>query len=397
MKFKYSARTKTGEMQVGYVDAQSKDGALALLGNHELYVLSLEAGKEKRDGVGGHIRSKALMIFTRQLATMLEAKIPLSDSLKSLYVQTKNENLKEVIYVIATDIDSGLSLSQSLERHRGAFSEFYINLIRSAELTGRVEESMTFLADHLEKEALLIGKVRNALIYPAVVVGLFIVVAGILLGVVFPKIAPIFTESGVDLPLFTRIFLTMGNFVNRFWIAIVLGAVFGVIFLIQYARSSEGRAVFGQIGLSLPIVSNLLKKVYVARFSETISVLIKGGIPVAQAVEIASHTVGNPVYGEILHEAAESIRRGELLSQALEKNGKFFPIITIQMIALGEQTGKLEEMFERVSKFYTREVDALVDNLVELIQPLLMVVIGGLIGLMFASILLPIYNLFQVF
>ncbi len=397
MKFRYSARTKTGEMQVGFVEAQNRETAVGILSSHELFVLSADAVK----AAGGNdllaflkkVRRKDLMVFTRQLATMLSAKIPINDSLKALYNQTRNQFLKETIFEISTDIDAGLSLSQSLEKQSHIFSDFYINLIQAAEVTGRVEESMGFLADHLEKEALLISKVRNAMIYPIFVIVLFFVAGGIMLGVVFPKIAPIFEEGKVDLPVFTRFFLSAGTFINNWWGAILV-VIGGLTALgINYFRSVEGRAVLDEIGLNTPLISNLFKKVYVARFSETVAVLIRGGIPLAQAMEISSHTVGSALYQEVLHDAAESIRRGELLSQALNRNDKFFPPIVNQMVALGEQTGKLEEMFGRISTFYTREVDDLVSNLVELIQPALMVVIGVMVGLLFASVLVPLYSL----
>lgn len=401
MKFRYSARTKTGELQVGFVEAPAKEGALNVLSGHELYVLSLEAIKPspflpaltffKR------VRRKELMIFTRQFATMLEAKIPINDALKALYSQTRSLALREVVYEISADVESGLSLSQSFERHSEVFSEFYINLIRAAEITGRVEDATRFLADHLEKEAILVAKIRNAMTYPIFVIALFFVAAGIMLGLVFPQIMPIFEESDVKLPVFTQIFLSAGKFVNEWWVAIVIAVVGGVLALIQYVRSTEGKAIFDQVVLNTPFIKELFKKVYVARVSETVSVLIKGGIPIAQAIEIAGHTVGNVLYQEVLHDAAEGIRRGELLSQVLERNRKFFPPLVHQMVALGEQTGKLEEMFSRVSTFYVREVDNVVSSLIELIQPALMVVIGLLVGFLFASILLPIYSLVSTF
>lgn len=401
MKFRYSARTKTGELQVGFVEAPGKDAALGTLSGHELYVLSLEEIKAAKLlpglSVFRRVRRKDLMIFTRQFATMLEAKIPINDALKALHNQTRSQNLREVIYELSADIESGLSLSQAFERHSDTFSEFFINLIRAAEITGRMEEAMVFLADHLEKEAILVAKIRNAMYYPAFIIAMFFVAAGIMLGVVFPQIQPIFAESKAELPTITRIFLGAGTFVQNWWLAILIALGGGVAVLTQYFRSGEGRAVFDQLALGTPIVGELFKKVYVARVSETVSVLIKGGIPIAQAIEIAGHTVGNALYQEILHMAAEGIRRGELLSQIMLAHEKYFPPLVYQMVALGEQTGKLEEMFSRISAFYVREVDNVVASLIELIQPILMVVIGVLVGFLFASILIPIYNLVTSF
>lgn len=402
MKFRYSARTKTGELQVGFVDAVTKDAALNSLHGHELYVLSIE-GRDTQTlfssviNFFNRVRRADIMIFTRQFATMLEAAIPLGDTLKALYRQTRNPVLRDAAFEISGDIDSGLSLSQALERHGGIFSEFYINLVKSAEVTGRVQESMQFLADYLEKENILMEKIKNAMIYPVFVIALFIVVAGVLMGVVFPQIEPIFIEANVTLPLVTRVFLSMGHFIVNWWLALIIIAAAFAAFLVEYVRSEEGSVVFDEVVLGIPVIGKLLRQSYVARFGEAMSVLIKGGIPIAQAIETSGHTVGSLLYRDALHEVAEEIRGGELLSRALEKQERYFPPLVSQMVAVGETTGKLDDMLSRVAQFYTREVDGMVSNLVELIQPALMVVIGAGVGLLFASILLPIYNLVQVF
>ncbi len=401
MKFRYSARTKTGELQVGFVEVLNRDAAASLLAGHELYILSLD---EVRPPTWYHnilfflsrVRRKDLAIFTRQFATMLEAKISIHDGLSALYYQTRNPFLKEAIFQISSDIDAGLSLSQAMEKQSDVFFEFYIHLIQSAEVTGRVEEAMRFLADLLEKEMVTMAKVKNALIYPIFVVVLSIIVGGILIGLVFPQISTIFEEAQFDLPLITRIFLALGAFINQWWLMIIVFFVVLAGIVIDYLRSAEGKAVLDQILLNTPVLGELFKKLYVARFAEIASVLIKGGIPIAQSIEIAGHTVGSALYREMLHDVAEAVRRGELMSQAFGRYDKFFPPIVNQMVTVGEQTGKLDEMFVRVGTFYSREVENIVGNLVELLQPMLMLVLGLLVGFLFAAILLPIYNLIQV-
>lgn len=402
MKFNYVARTKTGELQTGTVEGINKEGAFAVLKSHDLFLLSLEEPQEKRWYSSfldyfRRIKQVDLAVFTRQFSTVLQAGIPLGDALKNLYRQTRNATLKEMIFEMNADIDSGLSLSQTLARHSNVFSEFYINLVRSAEVTGRIEEVMGFLADYLEKEHIIRSKVRNALIYPTIVIALFFAVGAILIGVVFPQIGPIFEESGVTLPLVTRILLGTGTFLSEWWLAVIVVIIILIIILIDYSRSKEGRLVFDELSVKLPIVGQLFRKMYVSRFAEATNVLMRGSIPVTQAIEIASHTVGNVVYREILHDAADAIRRGELLSKVLEAQEEYFPPIVSQMVGIGEATGKLDEMFVRIAAFYSREVDDMVGNLVELIQPALMIVVGVMTGLLFASILLPIYNLVQRF
>ncbi len=402
MKYRYVARTKTGELQTGFVEAPTRESGFSTLSGHDLFVLSIEEPRATTwysaiIDYFKRVRQIDTAVFTRQFSTLLQAGIPLGDALKSLYKQTRNPILREIVFEVSADIDAGLSLSQALARHETVFSEFYINLLRSAEVTGRVESVMGFLADYLEKEHILRTKVRSALIYPAFVMLLFFVVGGILVGVVFPQISPIFEEAQVDLPFVTRVLLSVGGFVREWWVGLVVIILIFLALIFDYARSREGRLVFDQVAIKLPVLGLLFRKMYVARFAEAANVLIRGGIPVTQAIEISSHTVGNAIYREALHEAAEGIRRGELLSALLERGEELFPPMVSQMVAVGESTGKLDEMLDRMAGFFTREVDDSVSNLVELIQPALMVVIGVLTGLLFASILLPIYNLVQVF
>ncbi|MEK7146960.1 MAG: type II secretion system F family protein [Patescibacteria group bacterium] len=401
MKFKYQARTKTGELQAGTVDATSREAALNILTGHELYILSLENIEKIRWYEGiinffSRVKTQHLMIFTRQFATLLSAKSPLSSSLKSLYQQTDNVFLKEAIFEIISDIDAGLSLSQALDRHRNIFSSFYVNMVRSAEVSGRMEEAMDFMANYLEKEVRVGSRIKNALIYPVFVLGLFAIVGGILVSVVFPELKPIFEEADVALPLLTRILLFSGDFIAGWWWAISI--IFGVfVFLmIDYFQTSEGRAVFDEIKIRLPVLGGFAKKLYVARFAQATSVLIRGGIPVTQAIEIAGNTVGNVVYQDILREAAEGVRRGELLSQALGRS-VYFPPLVSQMVAIGETTGRLDDLLDKIAVFFTQQVDDAAANLVELIQPSLMAFIGIAVGLLFASILLPIYDLARAF
>ncbi|MDD5547546.1 MAG: type II secretion system F family protein [Candidatus Pacebacteria bacterium] len=402
MKFKYSARTKSGEMQVGFIEAANKEAASNILIGHDLYILSLGSAElekwyDRIFNIFKRVGKVDVMVFTRQFATLLNAGIPLGDTLKSLYKQTRNPLLKEAVYEISSDVDSGLSLSQALERHVGIFSEFYVNMMRSAEITGRMGEVSGFMADYLEKETTLLSKVKNALIYPAVVLGLLGIVVGIMVGFVFPQIQPIFEETNVDIPTVTKILLGTGNFIAQWWLAILVIGLIIIVVLVDYFRTKEGETVMDEISIKVPVLGNLFKKMYVARFAESTSVLIKGGIPIAQALEISGHTIGSIVYRDAIHEVAESVREGELLSQALAKKENYFPILVSQMVAVGESTGKLDSLLDRIATFYTREVDDLLSNLVELIQPILMVIIGVGVGLLFAAVLLPIYSLVQKF
>jgi type IV pilus assembly protein PilC len=401
-KFKYNSRTQEGELQTGFVDAANREAAINILTGHDLFVLSLEEAEklrwfDKLLSFFNRVKTVDMMIFTRQFATLMESKMPLSNSLQALHRQTKNTILKEAIFEISSDVDAGLSLSQAMERQGKFFSPFYINMIRSAEVTGRLEEAMMFLADYLDKEVMWKSRIRNALIYPSILLVLFALVAGVMLVTVFPQIEPIFEETGVTLPLITQVFLFSGNFIIQWWWAIILILILLIFLLIDYFQSDEGKVVANELVTKIPIFGNLFKKMYVARFAESTSVLIKGGIPITQAIEIAGHAIGNVIYRDILHEVAEGVRGGETLSNLLSQNEYYFPVLVGQMVAIGEGTGRLDEILSRVSSFYTREVNDLLNNLVELIQPILVAIIGVFVGLLFASILIPIYNLAQAF
>ena len=300
-KFKYQARNKSGELQAGFIEAVSQETAANTLLRHDLFILSLISVEKKgfRDRFLtflNRVRTKDLMVFTRQLATLIESEMPLDNALKTLYQQTKNPILREAVFQVQQDVESGLSLSQALDRQKSVFSDFYVNMVRSAEVTGRLQEAMLFLAGYVEKEAQWKSRIANAMIYPAVLLGLFLVVAIVMVVVVFPKIQPVFEESGVDLPWISQALLSGGNiFVEWWWLVLLI--LVGLVFIaIDYFKSDEGKIVASQLILVLPVFGELFRKIYIARFSQSLSVLIKGGVPIAQAIEIGANTIGNIVY-----------------------------------------------------------------------------------------------------
>ncbi|MDO8752022.1 MAG: type II secretion system F family protein [Candidatus Wolfebacteria bacterium] len=401
MKYAYKARTKTGELQVGNVDADSRDAASNVLLGHGLFVLSVSEVKEghafeRIQNLFRRVSTADLMIFTRQFATLLESQVPLSDALTNLYHQTRSAVLREAIAEVATDIDSGHPLSQALERQKGIFSDFYVNMIRSAEVTGRLAEVLHFMADYLENQAELVSKVRNAMFYPIFVICLFFAVIIIMVTFVLPQITPIFAEASIDLPLFTRFVIGAGGFVNEWWWAILIVLGLFCVAVYDYFQTDEGKVVRDELLLKIPILGSMFRKVYIARFAESAKVLIKGGLTIPQAIEISARTMGNTVYQEVLHRAADQVRRGRLLSQAFAEMPEIPPLVS-QLVGVGESTGRLEALLDKVNLYYTREINNTVDNLVNLIQPALMVLIGIMVALLFASILMPLYNLSQSF
>jgi type IV pilus assembly protein PilC len=397
MKFSYKARTEDGQLQVGNVEASSRDSAINILNGHNLYVLNIKPVEKKKwfDNFSDffkRVKVKDLMVFTRQFATLLASQVPLVDSLNNLYKQTRNPILKEAIVDISNDVDAGFSLSQALERQGALFSEFYINMVKSAEVTGRLSEVLSFLADYLEDKASLTSKVKNAVTYPIFIIVLFFVVIIMMVTIVLPQITPLFEDSNMAMPIMTQIVIFIGEFLVNYWWALLIAFIAVTLVLIDYFQTEEGKTVKDEIILRLPIFGTLFKKLYLTRFAQSSRVLIKGGLTIPQAVEISSRTIGNRIYRELFHKAAEEVRRGKLLSEALSKRREFPPLVS-QLISVGESTGRLDNLLEKISDFYTREVEDIVNNLVSLIQPILMIVIGLLVALLFASILLPIYNL----
>jgi type IV pilus assembly protein PilC len=398
MKFKYQAKTKTGELQVGNVEAVNRDSAANILASHDLYILSIEPAEKKSwydvlAGYFGRVSRKDMMVFTRQLATLLEARLPLNNALKTLHSQITQPTLKEAVFQMAEDIDAGLSFSQAMGRQGEVFPEFYIEMIRAAEITGNLNEIAGFLADYAEKENILEGKIKSALIYPAIVVLLFLVVGFIMVTFVFPQIGPIFAQSGVELPVYTTILLNSGAFLSKWWLALLLVFGFLAVLALDYIQTPEGKALIDDSKIKLPILNKVYVPVAISRFSNAAALLIHGGIPIAQALEVISHMIGNVLYRDILHDVAEDVRQGKLLSESIEKYPAYFPALVPQMIAVGETTGKIEQVFTRLATFYSREADGVMNNLVDLIQPVLMIVLGVMVAFLFASILVPLYKL----
>jgi type IV pilus assembly protein PilC len=398
MKFKYQAKTKDGEMQMGFVEAGNRESAANILAGHDLFILTIEATEtpgilDRFSSMFNRVGRKDMLVFTRQLATLLEARLPLNNALKMLQDQTKGKVLKEAIFQMTEDIDSGLSFSQAMERQGKIFPIFYIEMVRAAEVTGNLNEIAGFLADYTEREGDLASKAGSALIYPAIVIVLFLAVAFILLTFVFPSIGGVFTQNGVALPWYTQMLLNAGNFMARWWMVVIIAIFVSGFVVVDYLTTDEGHAIMDDVKIRFPIAKKVFVPLIMARFGNAAALLVHGGIPIAQSLEIIGHMVGNILYRDVVHDVAEDVRQGKLLSASLAARPNFFPVLVSQMISVGETTGKVEDMFKRLANIYAKETDQVTSNLVDLIQPILMLGMGLMVGLLFASILLPIYNL----
>jgi len=400
MLFSYSARDEHGKLVAGKIKAPSKETAVSLLQGRGYVVLSLEEVERKSffERIFEFLESvkkKDLLVFWRQFGVLLASGVPIDRSLKSLYRQTKNPILKEVLYEIISDVEGGSSLSTAFGKHPHIFSDFFINLLRAAEISGKVEDTVNYIASYLEKEVAFSKKIFNALIYPATVILLFLAVIIVMVLFVFPQLSEFFITSQIKLPWITQFFLKTGEFLLEWGLGVLLILIFGLFFLLNYIRTEEGKAIWSEIQLKLPIFGKIFRRSALLKFCQGVAVLIKGGISLPTAIEMGGKITSNVIYQEIASEIAEGVRRGESFSALVASYPEYFEEITATMIAIGEQTGRLDSLLEKLAKFYEEEIDAVLSTLSELIQPIIIVILGVFVGILIVSILWPIYNLVQ--
>ena len=343
------------------------------------------------------IKNEDIVLFAKQLAVLIAAKVPLVQSLRVMAKQIENPNFAGIISDVADNVDAGMVFSRALSKYPKVFSNFFIQIIRSGEISGRLEETLTYLSDYINKQYLLNSRAKGAMIYPAFIVGTFIIVGALMLIFVIPNLTSILDESGQQLPLVTRVLIGASNFMKSWgWLVFLILGIVIYFIVISIKKSPEWRYGYDRLKLRLPIFGKLLKKIYLARFSETLSTLSSAGIAISQSLEITADVVGNSVYKQIILEADEAVRKGSNISVVFARYTEILPMVT-QMISIGEQTGKLDSILKQISIFFTEEVNRAFDNIVSLIEPILIVVLGAGVGILVAAILLPIYNLVNAF
>ncbi|MGC8651293.1 MAG: type II secretion system F family protein [Minisyncoccia bacterium] len=400
MKFIYRAKDKLGNIKTGAVEARSLDAALKLLQSYELIVLDITPERkitifDQIFGQKTRISKKDLAIFLRQFATLLESQVPLIEALKTLLIQAATPAVKDLTYELISDLDAGLSLSKAVEKRSDIFGEYYSQMIKSGEISGRLEEVLGYLADYAEHENDLMAKAKSSATYPAFLFLTFLVIGTVITVALAPQMSSIFDEFGKTPPLGTQILISIGQFLSNYGILVLIFTIgFGWL-IVNYFHSKEGQRVGGIYLLKIPLVGNIYKKIFISRFSETVANLILGGIPAITAFEVAGDATGNYVYQAIGHEIADKIKTGETISNVLKNYYEYFPPLVSQMTAVGESTGRLEETLKKVSEYYQKEVDRSFTTMIDLLQPVLVVLIGILVAFLVAAVLLPIYQLAQ--
>lgn len=393
--FQYRARDNSGEIREGVIEASSQEGAVDTLHQGGLIVVSVQEKVEPlftRLQLGGHVSQKDLVVFSRQLATLFEAQIPVVFALKTLVAETEKKTLQQILTHVLDDITGGLSLSQAMIKHPRAFSVFYVNLVRSGEESGKLQDIFTYLADYMERTYYLTIKVRNAMIYPAFIFLAFILVLVLMMTIVIPRLSTIFEETGQSLPFYTLAILNLSLIMRKWGLIILFLLIVAGIFVFRWAKTDEGTYFFHRLQIKVPIFGGLYRKLYMARLADNLRTLIVGGIPILRALSITGDVVGNVIYKKATVDAVEAVKAGNTISSAFEKVPEIPKLVT-GMIRIGESSGKLDFILGSIARFYQREVDSAVENLVALIEPMLILFLGGGIAVLVASIMIPIYNL----
>lgn len=398
MLFNYEAITAEGERKVGSVEAVSKDLAIAAIQKRGYIVSSLSEGS-KQKGIfkmsfleKKTIPMKDIVMMSRQMSTLFESQVSALKAFNLIAENTTNKKLSSILNDVAEDIKSGVYISVALSKHKEAFSDFYVNMVKSGEESGKLTQVFAYLADYLDRQYQLTSKTKNALIYPSFVIGIFIIVMVLMFTFIVPKLAAIIAESGTEIPLSTKLIIAISNLFVDYGI-FLFGMVVGlVIYVIRYSKTPAGKLYFDKLKISVPVIKNIYSKLYLSRISDNMDTMLSASIPIVRAIELTSAVVGNLVYEKILKDIADSVKGGSSLSLAFSKH-KEIPSIMSGMIKVGEETGSLGNILKTLGRFYSREVNDAVDTMVSLIEPIMIVILGLGVGVLLSSILLPIYNI----
>jgi type IV pilus assembly protein PilC len=392
--FEYTARSQTGQIQKGQLDVSNKDDVSAYLRKNRLILVSVrEAPKQIKFSMGGpRVKTRDIVIFTRQFATMINAGLPLVQSLNILASQTENKTLADVTKAVVYDVESGNTLADAFSKHPRAFSSLYVNMVAAGEAGGILDTILLRLATFLEKNDALVRKVKGAMIYPGVIISVAAIAICILLVFVIPTFQTMFSSAGLELPLPTRVVIGMSDFLIGYWWAI-LGMVAGAVFALKsYYATAAGRLQIDALMLKAPVLGDVIRKSAVSRFTRTLGTLVSSGVSILEGLEITAKTAGNQVVHNAVMESRQSIAGGETIAAPLERS-KVFPPMVISMIAVGEQTGGLDEMLSKIADFYDEEVDVAVSALLSLMEPAMIVGLGVIVGGMVIAMYLPIFDM----
>jgi type IV pilus assembly protein PilC len=398
--FKYEAKTSSGGVKKGVVQAASRDEAMSMLRQQGVRATKVTTKSKdieiKLPGFGGSVKESEIVIFTRQFSTMIDAGLPLVQCLDILAAQATNKTFAKTISAVKQDVEGGSTYADALRKHPNIFTDLYVNMVEAGEVGGILDTILNRLAAYIEKAVKLKKKVKGAMVYPATILSVAVIVVAIIMIYVIPVFQKMFTGFGSDLPKPTMIVIAISEFLKSNVLFIILGLVLFVIAFSQtYRRSYKFKKGVHIALLRLPVIGTLIRKVAVAKFTRTLGTLISSGVPILDGLEIVARTANNKVIEEAVMKTRESIREGKTISEPLAET-KVFPPMVVQMIGVGEQTGALDAMLAKIADFYDDEVDNAVAALTSLLEPVMMVFLGGTVGFLVVAMYLPVFKMATV-
>jgi len=399
LKYKYQVRDAAGKIISGNLEAENKNLIVESLLNQGYFIINLKEVKEskeiKLEFSFRKVKTRELVIMTRQLSTMLAAGLSILRCFKILSEQTANKKLKAAVQTIGEDIEGGTALWEAIARHPKIFSKIYVSMIRAGELGGVLDSVLERLSEHMEREEEINSKVKSASIYPAIISIFAVLIVFFILTFVMPTYVNMFQSAGVELPLPTRILLGVGTTLKTSWMFIFSGIFILVWGMKRWGRTSMGRLFYDNLFLHIPVIGKTISRITVARFCRTMGTLVRSGIPVLQALEVTEDVVGNEVIARAISKARASIKDGDTITAPLVETGVFEPMVT-QMIAVGEETGALDDMLVRMSDYFEREVMYMIDAMMSIVEPLLIMLVAMLVGGIVVATMLPMFDMMKV-
>jgi type IV pilus assembly protein PilC len=397
MLFKYKAVDDKGINKEGEIDAATRDMAISGLQHRGLIVLSIVGAEDAKSiwktSLFNKVKTKEVVILSRQIATLFEAQV----SALKIFTMLASNNAGKLLGVklnqISDDIQAGLSISGAMAKHPDVFSNFYVNMVRAGEESGKLTQAFAHLTDYLDRQYSLTSKTRNALIYPLFVVFTFFVVMGLMFTVVIPKISSIILTSGQEIPFYTKLVIGISDLFVKYGFIVLIALILAGIWIWRVATTEAGKNYLDRLRLKIPAIGDLFRKVFLSRIADNLDTMLTAGIPILRSLEITADVVGSKVYSNLLKETIDSVKAGSSLSVAFEKYPEEMPNIMVQMTKVGEETGSLGAILKTLADFYKREVDNSIDTLVGLIEPVMIVVLGLGVGILLVSVLMPIYNM----
>jgi type IV pilus assembly protein PilC len=397
MKFIYTAIDKSGNEQNGSVDTTDKDSAISALQSNGYIITSIESA-EKKGALGvdfvlfEHVSNKEIVILSRQIATLFQAQISALRVFKLLGSEHPNPLIQRSFLQIADDLQGGMALNSALAKHPKIFSSFYCNMVYAGEETGRLQETFEHLASYLDRSYAITSKAQHALVYPSFIIATFIGVMVLMLTLVIPQLVDIIEDSGVAIPFYTQIVITISDIFVHYGLILLIVIGFSVFGIWRYTHTSLGKEFIDHLRISLPLLGPLYQKLYLTRIADNISTMLTSGVSMVEAIEISASVVENVHYEKALLKMRDSIKNGASISKAFSEHEEI-PIIMVQMMRVGEETGELGKILQTLAKFYEREVEQAVDTLVGMIEPIMIILLAGGVGILLTSVLMPIYSI----